>query len=136
MHDAMVTPEHGCAHSEHNCGSWLAIPFFVSYTILTSFVVLMMIVAIIVENFKLSLREDTRHVRTAHTDAFIEAWAVFDPHAHGRLRVAVLPALLRMLRPPLGPDPRAHRHGVIRWAAMYVHIHVHARAYIYMSGTA
>ena len=46
------------------------------------------------------MREDTRLVRTAHRDAFVEAWADFDPQANGRLRVAVLPALIRTLRPP------------------------------------
>lgn len=44
MHDAAVTPERGCDPSLGNCGTPLAVPFFVSYIILTSFVVLKMLV--------------------------------------------------------------------------------------------
>ena len=34
MHDAMVTPVQGCSEAEGDCGSWLAIPFFISYTVI------------------------------------------------------------------------------------------------------
>ena len=32
MHDVMVTDGDGCSEAEGNCGSYVAIPFFVSYT--------------------------------------------------------------------------------------------------------
>ena len=114
MHDAMVTPDRGCDPSSHNCGTWLAIPYFVTYTILTSFVVLKMLIALIIENFKLSMREDARLVRTAHRDAFVEAWALFDTDGDGRLAVSELPALMRILAPPLGPDPRDCAKGAVK----------------------
>ena len=65
MHDAMVTPERGCDPAADNCGSIAAVPFFVSYVILTTFIVLKMMVALIIENFKLSIRENGRLVRAA-----------------------------------------------------------------------
>lgn len=37
MHDAMVTAERGhCSEADGDCGSWLAIPFFVSYVVLAA----------------------------------------------------------------------------------------------------
>ena len=59
MHQAMV-PSERCSEASlarGDCGSWLAIPFFVGYVVLTSFVVLKMIVALIIENFVLSLKQ-------------------------------------------------------------------------------
>ena len=49
MHNAMV-PSDSCEPSG-DCGTWLAVPFFVSYTILTSFVILKMIIALIIDNY-------------------------------------------------------------------------------------
>jgi hypothetical protein len=109
MHDLLVTPERGCRPELHNCGNWLAKPFFVTYTILSTFVVLKMLVALIVENYKRSHREDRRLVRTSHRDAFVESWAEIDPDGVGHIAVAQLPSLIRRLEPPLGPDHHALR---------------------------
>ena len=109
MHDVMIGPDRGCHPEKNNCGKpWLAVPFFVSYIILTTFLVLKMLVALIIENFKLSVREDSRLVRTAHTDAYVDAWGHFDPDGVGHLPVSQLPALIRMLPAPLGLD----RHNI------------------------
>ena len=106
MHDAMVTEERGtCDAASDNCGTWVAIPFFVSYTVLSSMVILKMLIALIIENYKLSKREDSRLVRTVHRDAFVEAWAKLDPEGVGQLPVRDLFMLIKMLPPPLGLDP-------------------------------
>ena len=34
MDDAMVTPERGCSYEDGNCGSPLAVPYFVSFLLL------------------------------------------------------------------------------------------------------
>ena len=56
MHDAMVTtstpprlsaPRWPCSEAGGDCGSWVALPFFVSFVLLTTFVVLKMIIALI-----------------------------------------------------------------------------------------
>ena len=104
MHDAMVTEERGCHPELKNCGSWMAVPFFVSYIILSSFVVLKMLIALIIENYKRSKREQTRLVHNSHRDAFVDAWAVIDPEGVGQIAISDLPRLIRSLNPPLGPD--------------------------------
>ena len=114
MHDAMVTPGRGCDPALGDCGSVVAVPFFVSYVILTSFIVLKMMVALIIENFKLSMREDSRYVTPYHRDKFVEAWAEFDPDGTGRVLVSMLPPLIRRLKPPLGLNPKLFRGATIR----------------------
>ena len=53
MHDILsATPEEArCSIEAGDCGSWVAIPFFVSYVVGATFIVLKMIVALIVENY-------------------------------------------------------------------------------------
>ena len=52
MRDAMVHQDSGdCSDADGNCGSLVAIPYFVSFQILTTFVFLSLIVAVILENF-------------------------------------------------------------------------------------
>ena len=114
MHDAMVTPDRGCHPELRNCGSWMAVPFFVSYIILSSFVILKMLIALIIENYKRSKREETRLVHTVHRDAFVEEWANVDPEGTGQLAVSSLHDLVRALQPPLGPDPREFHKGTIK----------------------
>ena len=124
MHDAMVTPEGswgvtGCELSEANygrgdCGTVASIPFFISYVVLTTFLVLKMMVALIIENFKLSMREDSRYVTPEHRDRFVEAWSQLDTDGDGRIPIRELPALIRALKPPLGLNPRLYRGHIVR----------------------
>ena len=114
MHDAMASPEDSDCDPQRNCGSWLAIPFFSSYVILTTFIVLKMMVALIIENFKLSMREDTRYVRPADRDAFMEVWALFDPKGTGRVVLTDLHQLIKKLEPPLGLRPTNFRGAMVR----------------------
>ena len=52
MHDAMASPETSdCTYEAGDCGSWVAVPFFVSYVLLTTFIVLKMLIALILENY-------------------------------------------------------------------------------------
>ena len=109
MHDATVSPERGCDETKGECGTPLAIPFFISYIILASFVVLKMLVALIIENFKKYFREEARLIRPVHRDKFVEAWGALDPDGVGQLPIAQLPALIRQLPVPLGPARRRGR---------------------------
>jgi hypothetical protein len=73
-----------------------------------------MLIALIIENYKRSKREETRLVHTVHRDAFVEEWANVDPEGTGQLAVSSLHDLVRALQPPLGPDPREFRKGTIK----------------------
>ena len=111
MHDAMVTPDtydpdgRSCSEARGDCGSWVAIPFFVSYAIVAGFVVLNMMIAVVLENFSLSLRREANRVKQEHLDAFVDAWAAHDAYASGQMAVSQLQPLVKALPPPLGLDP-------------------------------
>ena len=78
------------------------------------YVVLKMLVALIIENYVVALRRDRNSLQPLHADAFVGAWSHFDPHATGRISVAHLAPLIKMLPPPLGLDPHAYKFGWIR----------------------
>ena len=114
MHDAMTTEEDGrCSEVASDCGSWGAIPFFVAYAILSTLVVLKMAIALILDNFIVTLRRDTRTCQPEDGETFVERWAEFDPAASGTIPLANLSELIRTLPPPLGLDP-ANYGGVAR----------------------
>ena len=103
MHDSMVTPEFGgCSLEDGNCGSWLAVPFFVSFVLLTTFIVLKMMIALILENYLKTLRRDRSNVQPEDATAFLEAWSVFDPEGTGWLHCKDLIEFIFILPPPLG----------------------------------
>ena len=105
MYDAMVGPERGCdpdAQPVTDCGSALAIPFFISYTILGAFVLLNLIVAVILENFTAlgDIRPDL--VSASDIADFGEAWAEYDVDVSGSITESELADLLLLVPPPLG----------------------------------
>ena len=107
MHNAMV-PSEQCTAEELKggaCGSWVAVPFFVSHTVLASFVVLKMIVALIIQNFVSSLRLERSRVQHRHAEAFLRSWGAYDPYGKGRISLAHLFDVIQGLPPPLGLDP-------------------------------
>ena len=122
MIDAMIGPGEGCdpAAVPTDCGSWIALPYFVSFQIVGTFIFLNLIVAIVLENFS-SLQELQKargmreHVHLAtpeDVDQFIEAWSEFDPRADGKLSSELLPKLIASLPKPLGTyenEPWAYR---------------------------
>ena len=96
------------------CGTWLAVPFFVSYTIVTSFVVLKMIVALIIDNFVISLKQDGSRIQHRHTEAFVRAWGEHDPYGTGQMSLAHLFDVIQSLPPPLGLDPAHFPNNKVR----------------------
>ena len=99
MHDAMVTPDTydealgrtgRCSDEAGDCGSWAALPFFLSYTVVASFVMINMIVAVVLENFAISRAAVDYKLSPEHSEAFISAWAEYDPYATGFIALADL----------------------------------------------
>jgi hypothetical protein len=115
MHDAMVQEESGrCSEADGTCGTWLAVPFFVSYLLLTAYVILKMLVAMILEDYVVALKRDKNSLRPDHAEAYVTQWGVLDPRATGHIQLRCLPELIRALPPPLGLDPRGYPYGIIR----------------------
>jgi hypothetical protein len=115
MHEAMITPESGkCDATAGNCGTWLAVPFFVSYVLISTFIVFKMLIALILEQFMQALQRDANQLDTEHADLFVDKWGLFDPEATGWIPARKLMDLLRLLPPPLGLDPAHYDKGHIK----------------------
>ena len=103
MADAMVEAHTGaCSVDEGTCGSWIAIPYFISFQVLGSFVFLNLVVAIILENFTSLGSENPKLASSADVEAFKEVWAIFDPDADNFIPSRQLHQLVERLPPPLG----------------------------------
>jgi hypothetical protein len=104
MYDSMVGPERGCDPDlvPTNCGNPLAIPYFLSYTIIGAFVLLNLVVAVILENFTALGNVNPDLVSATDIASFGEAWSHFDEDASGFITMADLAELLLTVSPPLG----------------------------------
>ena len=125
MHDIMYDKNNrngGCDPDDGSCGSWLAVPYFVSFVVLSSFIVLKMLIAVILETYLVALQRDASHLQVEHTDAFLEAWGKFDPLAMGRLPIGKLVDMVRLLPTPLGLDPSDFPLRVVRRSSVLAYL--------------
>eukprot|EP00327_Prymnesium_parvum_P044618 CAMPEP_0205857742 /NCGR_PEP_ID=MMETSP1083-20121108/3824_1 /ASSEMBLY_ACC=CAM_ASM_000430 /TAXON_ID=97485 /ORGANISM="Prymnesium parvum, Strain Texoma1" /LENGTH=1580 /DNA_ID=CAMNT_0053219251 /DNA_START=327 /DNA_END=5070 /DNA_ORIENTATION=+ len=106
MQDAMVTPDRGCNREKGDCGSVFAVPYFITYMIFGSFVLLNLVVAVILENFTILGSQNPDLVSREDIARFKEVWAVFDPDADGKIHYRLLPKLLSQLPHPMGLQGR------------------------------
>ena len=84
-----------------DCGSWIAVPYFVSFQLITFCLLLNAAIAVLLANFA-QTESDTNFITKDHYHAFTVEWSKFDPHARLLIDVAALPLLLKRLAPPLG----------------------------------
>ncbi|KAJ1530607.1 hypothetical protein ONE63_005487 [Megalurothrips usitatus] len=89
----------GGAHED--CGSDLAFPYFISFYVLCSFLIINLFVAVIMDNFDY-LTRDWSILGPHHLDEFIRLWSEYDPDAKGRIKHLDVVTLLRKISPPLG----------------------------------
>ena len=120
MRDAAVDRDHGCDPDAvpSNCGTPLAIPFFVSFTLVGAFIFLNLVVAVVLERFE-SLRgwkDESDAVEQGGKPGFItfdhvvdcqELWADYsadyvDDEGDSAIRVEDLPSFVSQLNYPLG----------------------------------
>jgi len=104
MDDLLVDEERGCDPDAipSDCGSPLAIPYFLSFMVIGVFVMLNLVVAVILENFTALGSVNPDLVSAGDIGDFKEAWGAYDPDADGKIPAKVLPQLVRALKPPLG----------------------------------
>jgi len=104
MDDAMINEERGCDPYmiPTDCGSPIAIPYFISFTVIATFVMLNLVVAVILENFTTLGNTNPDLVSTNDIEEFKEVWGWYDPDADGMIPAKALPALVLRLPPPLG----------------------------------
>jgi hypothetical protein len=84
----------------NGCGSWAVFPFFYSFTLTVTFVMLNLFIGIILDSFS-----DTKEVgglSPQDLEEFTRVWSVYDPEASGFIDVDHFDDLLQNLEPPLG----------------------------------
>lgn len=86
---------------ESTCGSNLAFPYFITFYVLCSFLIINLFVAVIMDNFDY-LTRDWSILGPHHLDEFIRLWSEYDPDAKGRIKHLDVVTLLRKISPPLG----------------------------------
>ncbi|XP_063370075.1 voltage-dependent calcium channel type D subunit alpha-1-like isoform X2 [Cydia amplana] len=83
------------------CGNWLAFPYFISFSLLCTFLIINLFVAVIMDNFDY-LTRDWSILGPHHLDEFVRLWSEYDPDAKGRIKHLDVVQLLRKINPPLG----------------------------------
>ncbi|XP_046683031.1 muscle calcium channel subunit alpha-1-like isoform X6 [Homalodisca vitripennis] len=93
--------ETGEGDNKEGCGSDIAFPYFISFYVLCSFLIINLFVAVIMDNFDY-LTRDWSILGPHHLDEFIRLWSEYDPDAKGRIKHLDVVTLLRKISPPLG----------------------------------
>ncbi|XP_045525614.1 muscle calcium channel subunit alpha-1-like isoform X1 [Pieris brassicae] len=99
----------GCYHAdgdnstlvELSCGTTFAFPYFISFSLLCTFLIINLFVAVIMDNFDY-LTRDWSILGPHHLDEFVRLWSEYDPDAKGRIKHLDVVTLLRKISPPLG----------------------------------
>ncbi|KAL3321146.1 Voltage-dependent L-type calcium channel subunit alpha-1C [Cichlidogyrus casuarinus] len=86
---------------ENSCGNWITYPYFISFYIMCSFLIINLFVAVIMDNFDY-LTRDWSILGPHHLDEFVTKWAEYDPDAKGRVRHLDVVTMLGKINPPLG----------------------------------
>ncbi|XP_049533955.1 muscle calcium channel subunit alpha-1-like isoform X5 [Anopheles darlingi] len=94
-------PKSDDAGSPDGCGSSIAFPYFISFYVLCSFLIINLFVAVIMDNFDY-LTRDWSILGPHHLDEFVRLWSEYDPDAKGRIKHLDVVTLLRKISPPLG----------------------------------
>ncbi|KHJ46318.1 transporter, cation channel family protein [Trichuris suis] len=87
--------------TQRECGSAFAYAYFTSFVFFSSFLMLNLFVAVIMDNFDY-LTRDSSILGPHHLDEFVRAWAEYDPAATGRIHYRDMYEMLRNIPPPVG----------------------------------
>lgn len=90
--------------SLNGCGSPVAFVYLYSFTLLVTFILLNIFIAVILEGFANEKDRTNGILLPQHYDNFVATWALFDPEATGFIDWYALPSFLSALDPPMGFD--------------------------------
>eukprot|EP00644_Phytophthora_capsici_P015516 jgi/Phyca11/127505/e_gw1.70.128.1 len=85
----------------NGCGNPIAYVFFCSFTLLGTYVMLNVTVAVILESFSVSNEDEEPIFDPELLSEFQNKWALVDPKAKGFVQVAKLTTIFAILKPPL-----------------------------------
>uniref|UniRef100_A0A8C7FFU3 Calcium voltage-gated channel subunit alpha1 E n=1 Tax=Oncorhynchus kisutch TaxID=8019 RepID=A0A8C7FFU3_ONCKI len=86
---------------EERCGTEFAYFYFVSFIFFSSFLMLNLFVAVIMDNFEY-LTRDSSILGPHHLDEFVRIWGEYDRAACGRIHYKEMYTVVRTISPPLG----------------------------------
>lgn len=113
MEECMVRPPH-CSTKEENCGSLLAVPFFITFVLLISIIMLNLFTAVIIENFEKQQDQDQWRLHPSMLEEFVELWGEYDDGST-TIDPKSLEQLLIRLPPPLGLGHYAENNDVLKF---------------------
>uniref|UniRef100_A0A3B5ALJ0 Voltage-dependent calcium channel type A subunit alpha-1 n=1 Tax=Stegastes partitus TaxID=144197 RepID=A0A3B5ALJ0_9TELE len=87
--------------NEERCGTDFAYCYFVSFIFFSSFLMLNLFVAVIMDNFEY-LTRDSSILGPHHLDEFVRIWGEYDRLACGRIHYTAMYEMLTHMSPPLG----------------------------------
>ncbi|KAL6459367.1 hypothetical protein MHYP_G00328390 [Metynnis hypsauchen] len=96
--DPSLTPT---TEPEGGCGTEFAYFYFVSFIFFSSFLMLNLFVAVIMDNFEY-LTRDSSILGPHHLDEFVRMWGQYDRAACGRIHYKEMYKVVRTISPPLG----------------------------------
>ena len=119
MYDCMLDTDcdadDDCALGEC-CGSRTAPIYFISFVIFGSFVTLNLLIAVVLDNFSNSKKEEGVNVTSDNIEEFAAAWKKLDPYATGFIPLTRLVTLLKNIGSPLGvKGKKLSRIGILRF---------------------
>lgn len=103
-----------------HCGSVLSPLYFIPFILISSYVMVNLFCAIILDNFDTTMELDKSDLKVSDLKKFADAWALFDPQATMLTRTRNFPNLLAALKPPLGIERKTDRHMLLKIAREYV----------------
>ncbi|XP_024859674.1 voltage-dependent R-type calcium channel subunit alpha-1E isoform X3 [Kryptolebias marmoratus] len=99
--DLSLPPAALTADQKEGCGSDFAYFYFVSFIFFSSFLMLNLFVAVIMDNFEY-LTRDSSILGPHHLDEFVRIWGEYDRAASGRIHYTDMYEMLTNMSPPLG----------------------------------
>uniref|UniRef100_A0A8C9YLE5 Voltage-dependent calcium channel type A subunit alpha-1 n=1 Tax=Sander lucioperca TaxID=283035 RepID=A0A8C9YLE5_SANLU len=99
--DTSLPPAVPTSDQEGGCGSDFAYFYFVSFIFFSSFLMLNLFVAVIMDNFEY-LTRDSSILGPHHLDEFVRIWGEYDRAACGRIHYNDMYEMLTNMSPPLG----------------------------------
>lgn len=102
MRDCSVTPGSSrCTLADENCGSWSAYPFFISFVVIVSMIMLNLFTAVIIENFENMQDHEQWKLSPNSLEGYVSTFREFDDGT-GTISGVDLERLLKKIPPPLG----------------------------------
>ncbi|XP_015255235.1 PREDICTED: voltage-dependent R-type calcium channel subunit alpha-1E-like isoform X4 [Cyprinodon variegatus] len=99
--DPSLPPPALMTDQREGCGSDFAYFYFVSFIFFSSFLMLNLFVAVIMDNFEY-LTRDSSILGPHHLDEFVRIWGEYDRAASGRIHYTDMYEMLTNMSPPLG----------------------------------